>query len=435
MTFSVSILATGSELLDGRVLDTNSNFVARELAEVGLKLKRVLVVDDDMDELLKGLAYLSAESEVIITSGGLGPTSDDLTRDMAARFCNVEVVEYPAARKHLEEWYHKRGRVLDSSNLKQALLPTGSVMIPNEVGTAPGFTIATTPVGACPVTICSLSGVPREFTQMFRDSVFPLIKERAGATTPIEKRSFKTFGLPESTAGQLVERCGLPKEITISYRAALPEVHITLKAPKGVDLDGAAAQVRAALPAGVVYTEDATQGFTQSVHALLAKHGATVATAESCTGGLVSSFLTETPGASDVFIGGVIAYDNAIKERILNVSADTVNSFGAVSLETVRAMAKHARELMGTTYGVSISGIAGPTGGTPEKPVGTFYVGLCGPNRAIELRCFFMNERRSVRLYATYVALDMIRREVQGLEIPETYPVVGIAKAPESKAQ
>jgi len=424
MTFSVSILATGSELLDGRVVDTNSNFVARELADIGLKLKRVLLVDDDMDELLAGLRELSLVSQFIITSGGLGPTSDDLTRDFIARFFNTAISEYPEARKHLEEFYQKRGRTLDATNIKQAFLPTGSTMIPNEIGTAPGFTMRGVGAGSHPITVCSLSGVPREFTKMFKESVFPLIREQAGAVTPLRRHSFKTFGVFESVAGALVQGCALPPSVTVSYRAAFPEVHVTLKAPEGVDLVEPAARVRKVLHSGVVYTEDANQSFVQRVQEILEHRKVTVATAESCTGGMIASHLTETAGSSAVFYGAVVSYDNSIKERVLHVPPETLAAHGAVSAETVREMARHVREMMGTTYGVAISGVAGPGGGSAEKPVGTFYVGICGPTRAFEGRYFYANERRMVRQYATYVALDLLRREVEGLEIPESYPVL-----------
>lgn len=432
MTFSVSILATGSELLDGRVVDTNSNFVARELADIGLKLKRVLLVDDDMDELLAGLKELSAVSQFIITSGGLGPTTDDLTRDFIAKFFNVGISEYPAARKHLEDFYQKRGRTLDATNIKQAFLPTGSTMIPNEIGTAPGFTMCGAGAGKHPITVCSLSGVPREFTKMFQQSVFPLIKQQAGASTPLRRHSFKTFGVFESVAGALVQGCSLPPSITVSYRAAFPEVHVTLKAPEGVDLVEPATRVRSVLDRGVVYTEKTEQTFIQRVHEILQSHNVTVATAESCTGGMVASYLTETPGSSAVFYGAVVSYDNSIKERVLHVPSHILNAHGAVSAETVRVMAAQVRQMMGTTYGVAISGVAGPDGGSPEKPVGTFYVGVCGPHRAFEGRFFYANERRFVRQYASYVALDLLRREVEGLEIPESYPVLAPVTAPKA---
>lgn len=425
MSFSVSILATGSELLDGRVIDTNSNIVARALSELGLKLKRILVVDDDLHELVSGLQSLSLVSDVIITSGGLGPTSDDLTRDMVAQFFGVGVVEFPEARAHLEQFYHTRARTLDPANLKQALLPTGATMIPNANGTAPGFMLTGRGVGPHEVTVCSLSGVPREFSPMFHDTVLPVIRSRSGNVTPIQRHSVKVFGVPESVIGKLVDGCGLSPEITVSYRAAFPEVHVVLKASEHVDLRGPAAKLREVLNRGVIYTEDASQSFLERIQQLLTAKGATVATAESCTGGLVASYLTEPPGSSAVFIGGVVSYDNSIKQQLLNVPAATLSSYGAVSAETVRVMAAQVRALMNTTYGIAVSGVAGPSGGSDEKPVGTVWVGVCGPNgRAFERKILYINDRRSVRVYATYVALDLLRRELEGLEISDTYPII-----------
>jgi nicotinamide-nucleotide amidase len=421
MTFSVSILATGSELLDGRVVDTNSNFVARELSELGLKLKRVLLVDDDMPELLSGLHQLSAVSDIVITSGGLGPTDDDLTRDMFARFFGVGVAEHPDARKHLEEFYGKRGRKVDATNLKQALLPIGSTMIPNAIGTAPGF-MMTTKEG---VTVCSLSGVPREFKSMYAASVAPLVRERSVGLPKLKRVTFKTFGLPESLVGKIVSGLKLPPEIVVSYRAAFPEVHVVLKAPESfVALGDNAERVRAAIESGFIFSQDREQLFVERVQSLLIEHGATVATAESCTGGMLGEFLTRTPGSSAVYRGGVVAYHNDIKERALGVTREVLDTYGAVSAQTVEAMATAVRNLYGATFGLAVSGVAGPDGGSEEKPVGTFYVGFASPDGVTSLPCLYPSERGNVRTYAAYVALDCVRRTLEGSPLPDTLPVL-----------
>lgn len=420
MSFSVSILATGSELLDGRVVDTNSNFVARELSELGLKLRRVLIVDDDKAELVSGLQELARVSEVIITSGGLGPTADDLTRDIVAEFFSVGLAEDPRGRQHLEDFYKKRGRVLDPANLKQAQLPVGSSIIHNEIGTAPGFSMSK---NSGPL-VCSLSGVPREFKKMFTETVLPMIKARAGAVTPMKRVSFKTFGLPESLVGKLVEGCNLPQDIVVSYRAAFPEVHLVLKASASFDLTEATAKVERALGPGVIYSRDPAESFVERLQSLLLYHKATIATAESCTGGLIAEMLTRTPGSSEVVMGGVVSYDNSVKEKLLKVPHEVLVTHGAVSAETVRVMASEVRRTMGTTFGVAVSGVAGPGGGSEEKPVGTFYVGICGPQGSLERRCLYVSERHNVRVYAAYVALDLVRRQLEQLELPATYPIL-----------
>jgi nicotinamide-nucleotide amidase len=420
MSFSVSILATGSELLDGRVVDTNSNYVAQILSELGLKLRRVLVVDDDESELLIGLRQLMDVSDIVITSGGLGPTTDDLTRDIVSKFFGVGLYEEPAGRRHLEEFYAKRGRLMDESNLKQALLPVGSTMIPNELGTAPGFSMSN---AGGPVA-CSLSGVPREFKKMFNDSVLPLIKARATGVTELRRVNFKTFGVPESVVGKIVQSCDVPSEVTVSYRAAFPEVHVVLKYPAGFAIEDVAARVRKNLGLDVVFSEDAKASFSSAVQELLMKQGATVATAESCTGGMIGATITSLPGSSAVYKGSVVSYSNSIKERILSVPSDILASHGAVSAEVVTIMARRVRELMGTTYGIAVSGVAGPDGGTSEKPVGTFFVAVSGPTGEWSLRCLYPGERHIVRNYATYVSLDLLRRQLIGLQLPESYPIL-----------
>jgi nicotinamide-nucleotide amidase len=260
---------------------------------------------------------------------------------------------------------------------------------------------------------------------MFTNTVLPLIRSRSGGVEPIQRYTFKVFGVPESVVGKLVEGCNLPAHVTVSYRAAFPEVHVVLKAPAQYDLNAPSAQVRAVLNKGTIYTEDATQTFIERVQQLLVTKSATVATAESCTGGLVASYLTETPGASSVFIGGVVSYDNRIKQQLLHVPQATLDTRGAVSAETVKVMAAEVRAMMGTTYGIAVSGVAGPDGGSADKPVGTVWLALAGPaGLSVERKILFVNDRRSIRIYATYVALDLLRRQLEGLEISDTYPIL-----------
>jgi len=421
MSVSISILATGSELLDGRVVDTNSNFVARELSDLGIKLKRVLLVDDDMQELVTGLEQLKSVSDVVITSGGLGPTDDDLTRYLIAKFFGVGLAENPDARKHLEEFYQKRGRALDATNLKQALLPIGSTMIPNEFGTAPGFMMQTKEG----VTVCSLSGVPREFKSMYANSVAPIIKERSRGAPRLLRVTFKTFGLPESFVGRLVASLKLPSEIVVSYRAAFPEVHVVLKALESFSaLDHYAAKVRDVLGVECIYSQDPLVSFVESVQELLIARSATVATAESCTGGMLGEMLTRTPGSSGVYRGGIVAYHNDLKEGLLGVSRDILETFGAVSAQTVESMARAVSARCKASFGLSVSGVAGPDGGSEDKPVGTFFIGIASPNGVTSMRCLYPSERGNVRTYAAYVALDCLRRSLQGIALPNSLPIL-----------
>lgn len=419
MTYRVSVLATGSELLDGRVVDTNSNFVAKELSSLGLTLTRILTVTDDKTELLEALSQLSAVSDCIITSGGLGPTTDDLTREVVATFCKVPLEESLEARKNIEAFFEKRNRTIDDSNAVQAFIPKGSPIIWNEYGTAPGF-IATSEAG---VKICALSGVPREFTSMFKESVLPLIQEHSKDATRMHSCVFKTFGLPESTVGSRIRHAIQSEQISVSYRAAFREVHVTLRAPATVDLTESSETVRQVIGAEFIYSTNQAETLPLVVQQLLRSHNATVATAESCTGGLLAGYLTEDAGASGIYPGGIVSYSNAVKESLLSVPAETLARFGAVSAETVQSMAESIRARMNATYGISISGVAGPSGGTQEKPVGTVFFGLAGPNGTLVRSCFYPNTRNLVRRYAVFVALDMLRRTLLGLTIPNSYPV------------
>jgi len=417
MTFSVSILATGSELLDGRVVDTNSNFVAKQLSELGLKVRRVLTVDDDLRELVGGLRELTSMSDIVITSGGLGPTSDDLTRDAVSTFAGVGLAEREEALKHVEAFFAKRGRQLDETNRRQAVMPIGSTMIFNERGSAPGF-ITTDSAGK---VVCSLSGVPREFQQMFLHSVLPLITARCGGVPVVHRAMFRLLGVPESSLAKTIEGLNFPQDVVVSYRAGFPEVHIVLKTT-GSDLKRHADTLRAALTPHI-YSEEFDLGFLETLQRILEEKGLTIATAESCTGGMVAEFLTRTAGSSRVFRGSIVAYHNDIKESALGVPHEVLTQHGAVSQETVRAMAAGVRERLTSDIGVSISGVAGPDGGSEAKPVGTFFVGVSSPRGSHEVRCLYANERQTVRTYAAYVALDVVRRHVLGIPIPPTYPV------------
>ena len=418
MSCYVSVLATGSELLDGRVIDTNSNFVARELAELGLTLRRVLVVDDNLGEIVTGLQALSAVSDIVITSGGLGPTTDDLTRAAVAAFAGVSVVESTEARAQVEGFFKKRGREADGINLRQALLPEGAAIIINELGSAPGFMLQRPNEGV----VSALSGVPAEFKQMFRSSVWPLIKARCGSVPTIQRACFKVFGLPESTIGQRIEALRLPIDVAVSYRAAFPEVQVVLKSQRP-DLALFSEQVRRAITPACIFSEQMGESFLESLQHLLEKNGVTISTAESCTGGMLAELLTRTPGASKVYRGSIVAYNEEIKQEMLGVPSEVLQEHGAVSAETVRIMAQSVRERFRTGIGVAVSGVAGPTVGGDAMPVGTFFVGLSTPLGSTEVRCLYVNEREKVRVYASYVALDLIRRHLRGDAAPGTYPI------------
>ena len=423
MSLTVSILATGSEILDGRVVDTNSNFVAQILSERGIPLKRILTVDDNLPELLAGLEILHEVSDVIITIGGLGPTADDLTRDMSAAYAGVQLVEYPEARQHLIDFYAVRKRTLDPSNLRQAMLPQGSEMIPNPCGTAPGFIVTRKGAEKGTKIVCSLSGVPREFKAMFNDTVLPLLLARSSGSKEVIRAGFRLFGLPESVVGKEVVALGFPESIGVSYRASFPEVHLVVKGVEPSEVAACADKIRNSPSLSpFIFTEDVNQSMSAIVSSLVRERKGSIAAAESCTAGMFSAALAALPGSSDILKGGVVAYSNEVKVNQLGVPAELIAQDGAVSASVAKAMAGGCRERLGATFGIGITGIAGPGGGSPEKPVGTFYVAVATEDSVQVKGCLFVNERSYVQRYAVHAALELLRRTLVGNPAGAPFP-------------
>lgn len=408
---SVSILVSGAEVLDGRVVDTNSNFIARELSDLGIKLHQVVTCGDDLGEMVAALEFLARDSRVILTSGGLGPTTDDLTREAVAEFLGVSLETNQVALNYLESWYASRNRTLDESNLKQALIPVGAKVIRNPSGTAPGF-VAEHHDGT---SLISLSGVPSELKGMFNESVKSLIQEFFPSTPKIEVRMIKIFGVPESLVGKIVQSSDLPADLQVSYRAVFPEVHLALKGEDPEVLNASIDKVTRKIGSEFIYTSKPTLSFEENIHALLSSRGLTVSTAESCTGGIVATMLTNPPGSSKYYLGGISSYSNQAKCRFLDVTEDLLLKHGAVSAEVAAQMADGARSHFGSDYAISVTGVAGPDGGTDAKPVGTFFVGLSGASITFTQRFMYSSSRELVRRYAAYVALDFLRRKILGI--------------------
>ena len=405
---NVSVLAIGSEILDGRVQDTNSQFIAKILSNEGIQLEKVLICDDIESHIVDSLQFLAKHSKFIIVSGGLGPTTDDLTRESIAKFFNVEIETRPTSITRLEKLYAKRNRVLDPSNHKQAQFPVGATIIDNDVGTAEGFQMTGTVQGET-VQIFSVPGVPKELKPMFHAAIFPTIK-KACATIPIYRRSFRTFGLPESNVGATIKALNFPDEIFVSYRASFPEIHIVVKGKNEAQINDAVAAAKSAVGNEFIFIEDQELSLPQAVGALLLQQSKTVSIAESCTGGLLGSFLTQTPGSSKYFSGGYICYANERKMQDISVPAEIIENYGAVSKECAEQMANGCRAKTNSNIAISITGIAGPDGGSDEKPVGTFFIGVSTRKKTYTFKHFFLSDRKAVQLFASFQALDYLRR-------------------------
>ena len=422
MVSSIAILVTGAEVLDGRVVDTNSSFMASQLRERGMVVGEIRTLPDSQPLIVEGLRALAAKHAVIIVSGGLGPTTDDLTREAVAEFTGTKLEENLEVRARLEAFYQERRRVMSPTNLKQATFPTGSTIIPNPRGTAPGFSIRSQRSAHHEVVIAAVPGVPAEMRPMFEESLLPLIQSRVASSPPLSRLVMRIFGLPESEVGARIEQCRLDSRIEVSYRAAFPEIQVILKATESSLLTAAKLPVEKALGEHHIFSRTLDDSLESIVHELLRASSTTVAVAESCTGGHLGALLTRTPGSSATFVGGVMAYSNEVKSSLLGVPAELIQRCGAVSAEVARAMAEGVRTRLDTTYALSITGIAGPSGQTDGKPVGTFFVGFASPDTVVAFRYFYPSFRDRVRTFAAMTALDLLRRHLSRLPLRNETP-------------
>lgn len=416
------IIATGEEIRTGALADTNSAHIAGCLEENGIEVARLHGLGDDLGRLVAVFREVASRADVCVVTGGLGPTVDDLSAEAAAQAAGVPLVLEPRALAGLEEFFRSRGRPLNPSNRKQAFLPAGAEMLPNPVGTAPGFALA---IGRC--RFFFLPGVPHEMRRMLACEVRPRITALAG-----EHREFRLvhtlscFGMTESRVGDRLE--GLPAEVPgvrLGLRAHFPVIQVKLYAAGNEEsavrriLERAAARARELL--GAVVFGEGDESLAAVVGRRLLEAKANLVVAESCTGGLLAHLLTEIPGSSSWFRGGVVAYANEAKTEILGVSPETIARRGAVHEETAAQMATGARRVFGASWGLSTTGIAGPTGGTAEKPVGTVCIGLCGPGgylQALRFRLHYDQRGRNKTVFA-FKALDLLRRALCGIPLEE----------------
>jgi len=411
-----AILSTGDELTTGRIVDSNASWIADKLFEIGVDVACVITVGDYPERLEWAWKQALEKGDVIISTGGIGPTADDLTSETVARVLGVPLVEHAESAERIRRWFEATGRAMPLNNLKQALMPRGAELLPTALGTAPGYRVAH---GGRHLVV--LPGVPREMKPMVEEIVLPWLRSQRGGDVYLA-RTFQTFGVTESGLDELVAGVVDPAEGRVSFRASFPEVSVRVVVHGEPALARERLQVvgdrlRAAIGAGC-YGEGAVT-LEETVGTLLRERGLTVATAESCTGGLVAHRLTNVPGSSAYVRGGVVAYANDAKQRLLGVASTTLAAHGAVSEEAAAEMAAGARQSLGADIAVSTTGIAGPDGGTPEKPVGTVCLGLASADETLAARYQFWGTRDWVKLLASQVALEWIRRHVLGLPVRE----------------
>ncbi|MBE3034392.1 MAG: nicotinamide-nucleotide amidohydrolase family protein [Actinobacteria bacterium] len=408
-----AVVLSGNELLDGRIRDTNGAYLSADLSLRGVKVTSVLTVADDKEHLTSALEYsLAAEPDLLVVGGGLGTTHDDLTAACLARALGVGLDEDPAALAMLEErvrWVAER-RHLDFEEVfplarRQALLPVGSTPVP-PAGLAPGIAAR-----RGPTRIYAYPGVPYEFEAMWLSTAERLQAE--GFFPDVAVRIVRIFGVGELQVAPLLETT--PHDLLeTGINVGRGEVTVRLRYRRGAPADAQAAAVVAALEAGAPVFSSDGRTVDDVVADGLRERGLTLAVAESCSGGLLGARLTERSGSSDYFVGGVISYANEVKMGLLDVPAGMLAQYGAVSEEVAGAMAAGARAATGSDYALAVSGVAGPDGGTPDKPVGLVYVACGGPRRTKVVRGLYPGDRASVRDYSVSTALHLLRRELAG---------------------
>jgi len=414
------LLAVGDELLYGDIVNGNAAWLGRQLADVGVDVATSTVVGDDVETIATAIRVALDRTDAVVLTGGLGPTQDDLTREGIAAAAGVRLRRDATLETHLRDRYQavgRTGRTLPAMNFRQADLPDGATPLPNPAGSAPGVRME---IGAG--VVYAMPGVPFEMTAMFTESVLPDLLRRAGQPAVVVHRVLRTAGMWESMVAEALAAevsrlapIGNPR-IAFLVSGGQTRVRITARAR-----DRAAAEVliapveaaaRAALGSGVYGgDEDSLEGV---VLGMLGERGATLAVAESLTGGLLAGRLTEVPGASAVFRGGVVSYATEVKASALGVDTDLLALEGAVSARTAAAMAAGVRERLGADYGLSTTGVAGPAE-QEGKPVGTVHLGLAGPDGTITRSVRLPGDRPRVRTNAVVTALDLLRRTLAGL--------------------
>lgn len=414
----IQLLLTGNELMSGVTTDSNSAMIAETLAAINMSIYRKVTVGDDMELLVYEIQQLSKNSDVLIINGGLGPTIDDLTASALAKASALPLEQHPQALDHVQSWCQRVNAQLSAANLKQALLPKGVGILENPIGSAVGFSLT---LNNC-LILCT-PGVPSELEAMLDAAIIPLLKKTfPNSKTAIIER-IHCFGIGEAALQQKVddEIKNWPKIVELSFRAGAPtlEIKLTIFSQEHVAAQQQCKQWLYDLFGNFIVAEG-KDTLASTLLTLLKKQNKKVTFAESCTGGKMASLLTEIPGASDVFEAGFVTYSNKIKSKIINVSKETLDKYGAVSEPVAQQMLLGALKKSGADYGVAVSGIAGPDGGSKEKPVGTVCIawGTLTKNQSATL--LIARPRKMFQLMVSATGFDLLRRHI--LELNDEAP-------------
>ena len=406
---NAEIITIGDEILIGQIIDSNSAFIAKEMNNIGISVVQITTISDNADKITKAIQEAEKRAEIIILTGGLGPTKDDITKHTIAKYFNSELIFNNDVCNHVEKLLAERGIKMNELNRNQAFLPEKAEVLFNGVGTAAGMLFQENNK-----IYVSMPGVPFEMKFIIKEKFIPFLKANI-ETEEIVHKTVMTQGIPESHLAKKIEvwETNLPTNIKLAYLPQPGIVRLRLSAKSKnkneliATIDNEIEKLHKIIPKAIYgYNEDKIETIICN---LLSKSKQTLSTAESCTGGNIAALITSVAGSSNVFKGSIVAYSNPIKNKLLNVQNNTLNTYGAVSKETVKEMCSGLLEIMNTDFAISISGIAGPTGGTEEKPVGTTWICVASKEKLITQKFLFGTDRiRNIRR-ASLTALNMLR--------------------------
>lgn len=407
------IITIGDEILIGQIIDTNSAWIAARLGEIGVSIRRKYSIGDRREEIISAVEESMAKAEITIITGGLGPTKDDITKRVLAEIFNSPMVCHTETYERVERMMAARGIAFNDLNKGQAMVPECCTVLANHKGTAPGMWFERN--GR---VVVSLPGVPFEMEGLMIESVLPLLTQHFELSSVVHRTAI-TYGLAESMMAELIApwEDALPPHLHLAYLPSPSQLRLRLSA-YDVDKEQAEREFDEQFAKLIPILGDYFVGWgdttvQSAVAEILVERGETLASAESCTGGVIASKFTAMSGASEYFWGGVVSYDNSVKENVLGVSRHNLETYGAVSEQVAREMAEGVRRLCGTTYGVATTGVAGPTGGSPEKPVGTVWVAVATPTHTIA-KLFQHGKVRAVNIErAATAAINLLRLELK----------------------
>jgi len=409
---NAQIITIGDELLIGQTIDTNSAFIGSELSSIGFDITRKISIHDRRDDILQTFSGVTGKTELVMVTGGLGPTSDDITKQTICEFFDTRLVLNKSVLTMIEEMMRRRGVQMNENNRMQAMVPESCRVIQNERGTAPGMLFEKDKT-----MFIFMPGVPFEMKYMMTEHILPILKERFTSQVIIHK-NIMTYGAPEARLAEMLSgfEKELPGEISLAYLPSSGVIKLRLTA-KGTDRDlltgiivEQVKKLYRTIPE-LIYGED-EKSLEKVIGELLKERKQTVSTAESCTGGKIAEMITSIAGSSEYYKGSVIAYDNSVKKHLLGVPDDLIRKYGAVSRQVVEQMASGARKLMGTDFSVATSGIAGPDGGTDSKPVGMVWIAVSSDKGTIAEKYIYGSERIQNILRFSNAALNLLRLQI-----------------------